>query len=242
MDLKVAVESVRASFVMIRHRFIVLLLTLILLLLAVPALTAMEDRAQIVFNIVFVGMLMGAVFAVSENRTQLIVAGCLAGAQFVLRVLTPWLELEGLQVAQMLLGILFLGYIAIVIVRYLFSTERVTFDMICASLCVYLLLGIIWYEAYVLLAVYDSESFKMPERDVAEMSASETNDAQGDLVLYFSFVTLTTLGYGDVTPVTATARMLAILEAITGQLYLVVLVGRLVGLQISQSTRRRDSP
>jgi hypothetical protein len=58
-------------------------------------------------------------------------------------------------------------------------------------------------------------------------------------VLYFSFATLTTLGYGDIVPVSAIARTLATLEAITGQLYLAVLVARLVGLHIAESLEHK---
>ena len=58
--------------------------------------------------------------------------------------------------------------------------------------------------------------------------------------IYYSFVTLSTLGYGDIVPKVSAARMLAAVEAITGQLYLAVLVARLVGLHISQSTPKVD--
>lgn len=62
----------------------------------------------------------------------------------------------------------------------------------------------------------------------------------GAEMIYYSFVTLTTLGYGDIVPVSPSARSLATLEALTGQLYLTVLVARLVGLQITHSARRRS--
>ena len=60
-------------------------------------------------------------------------------------------------------------------------------------------------------------------------------------MVYYSFVTLTTLGYGDIVPVSPSARALATLEALTGQLYLTVLVARLVGLHITHASRRRSA-
>ena len=57
---------------------------------------------------------------------------------------------------------------------------------------------------------------------------------------YYSFVTLTTLGYGDITPLSSRVKVLSMLEAVVGQIYLVVLVARLVGLHISHSSRRKN--
>ncbi len=76
------------------------------------------------------------------------------------------------------------------------------------------------------------------------MSAANASNAssmrflglQLEIPIYYSFVTMTTLGYGDIVPVNPAARMLSVLQALTGQLYLVVLVARLVGLHIAHST------
>ncbi len=64
-------------------------------------------------------------------------------------------------------------------------------------------------------------------------------EAGRSLFIYYSFVTITTLGYGDITPITATANSFSFLEAVTGQIYLVVLVARLVGMHIAQSMDRK---
>ncbi len=76
-----------------------------------------------------------------------------------------------------------------------------------------------------------------PQRPSADEGQMRFGGKQSIYPVYFSFVTLTTLGYGDIVPTSATARMLAAAEAVTGQLYLAVLVARLVGLHISQSPR-----
>ena len=87
-------------------------------------------------------------------------------------------------------------------------------------MCVYLLLGVVWQDFYVLLDIVVPGSFNsslLTEKDF----------------LYFSFITLSTLGYGDITPVIGPARALAYTEALIGQLYLTILVARLVGLYIA---------
>ena len=87
---------------------------------------------------------------------------------------------------------------------------------------VYLLLGLTWASAYELLHILRPE--------VWTGAASEAPVSQ--TWIYYSFVTLTTMGYGDITPVHPVARSLAILEAVTGQLYLAITLARLVALHI----------
>ena len=77
-------------------------------------------------------------------------------------------------------------------------------------------------------------SFRFPLLDENVEGAMRFSDTRAVFPIYFSFVTLTTLGYGDIVPVSASARMLATMEALMGQLYLAVLVARLVGMQVSQ--------
>ena len=98
-------------------------------------------------------------------------------------------------------------------------------NRLVGAICVYLLLGIIWAFAYSLLEFAVPGSFK-------GFSAPQGLMLDSDW-LYFSFVTLTTLGYGDITPVTETARTLAYLQALTGQFYVAVLVAGLVSAYIS---------
>lgn len=112
-----------------------------------------------------------------------------------------------------------------------------TSDKIFAAICVYLLLGFVWTYAYALLDDVRPGSLA----DSTEIGRAD--DVGHVLQLrYFSFATLTTLGYGDILPRSSTARTMAVLEAVMGQIYLAVLVARLVGLHIvhSNSPRSRD--
>jgi Na+/H+-dicarboxylate symporter len=86
------------------------------------------------------------------------------------------------------------------------------------------------------VAHFDDDAFRIAGEDIrlVRFGAEHTTTA-----LYFSFVTLTTLGYGDITPVSTAARMLATIQAVIGQMYLTVLVARFVGMHISQAGERR---
>jgi voltage-gated potassium channel len=127
-------------------------------------------------------------------------------------------------------GMLFLGFVAMQIVRFILRTPRVDANVLCAGLSGYLILGLLWVPAYMIINSMDSSAF----------SFSTTADAGATLDLsrayYFSYVTLSTVGYGDVVPVSKVARMLATMEAIAGVFYTAVFISRLVAIY-SSSTR-----
>jgi hypothetical protein len=127
------------------------------------------------------------------------------------------------------LHIMFLGFICVHIFSYILSARALTSQLIYAALCMYLVMGLLWSFIYTLLVTVDPESIRL---------ASAVHSGGGDRDLfsemyYFSFVTLTTLGYGDILPISRLAKSLATMEAILGQLYLAVVIASLVGIQIS---------
>jgi hypothetical protein len=117
----------------------------------------------------------------------------------------------------------------LIILSYIFRKKEVTSDVIMGSICAYFLLGIIWSEIHSFLEMLQPGSFQMPQLADSDVSSS---------FLYFSFVTLTTLGYGDMVPLTSGAKAFAFLEAIFGQLYLAILIAKLVGTHIAQSSKQ----
>jgi len=113
----------------------------------------------------------------------------------------------------------------------------VTPAKISGALSVYLLLGYFWSIVFTILETLQPGSFNLA------LGGAEAAGSRAEIfkqLLYYSYITLSTLGYGDITPLSAGARSLAALEALTGQIYLAVLVARLVGLQISQRGSERS--
>ncbi len=129
--------------------------------------------------------------------------------------------------AEMGVYILFYGICLFVFLHRIFSDTMVTMDSIQGGIAIYFLSGLLWAFFYQMLLLFNSNAILF------------SDDVQGGLsdIIYFSFVTMTTLGYGDITPVSRMAKNLALLEAVWGQTYLAVLVARLVGLHLSSSGR-----
>ena len=122
--------------------------------------------------------------------------------------------------------------ISIALQQVIFS-DRITLHNVAGAACVYLLLGIIWSLAYYFIYIM------MPDAFTGNMSF-ETQMQLNDFI-YYSFVTLTTLGYGDIVPLSATARSLVYIEAIFGQFYIAILVAGLVSIHISNQSRNNKN-
>ena len=115
-------------------------------------------------------------------------------------------------------------------IRYSLSSVRIDAEHLCAALSAYLLVGVCWGVIYVAVVRLQPDAMLFAGAPLAH------GLGMGDAI-YFSFVTLATLGYGDLTPATPVMRGLAVFEAIIGQLYLAIMVARLVGLQTALQSR-----
>ena len=224
-----------------RHRFDVLLGALLLLLLAAPVVRLLGPErsprlAQFTVSVVFAAMLLSAVFAVCRTRRSVAVGLTLVLSAIALYELSLHVAWAGILGISHLFSIGFLAYTIVVVLRFLFTSQRVSLNTIWASVCVYLLLGVLWANAYSLINLLEPKSFVFALAEDQHAGTMRFGGESSIYPLYYSFVTLSTLGYGDIVPTSPAARMFAAVEAIMGQLYLAVLVARLVGMHIAQST------
>lgn len=121
-------------------------------------------------------------------------------------------------------GLLFIGFVVLQLLRFIVYAPRVDSEVLCAAIAGYLLSGFAWSLAYALLGRLDPNSF------VFTLGTKSSQSMNGFTGLYFSFITLSTVGYGDIVPVSEVARMLAIVEAMFGMFYMTLLIARLVSL------------
>ena len=169
-------------------------------------------------------VLISAVFAVASRRSTLIIALLLAIPALVGRWIN-YFQPELVPPAVFLTaGLVLIAFVVANLLRFVLGAPSVNADVLCASISAYLMLGLLWTMAYWLVDQLTPGAFSFN-------TTSETKETMaGFNAFYFSFITLSTVGYGDITPVSKVARMLAATEAITGLLYVAVLIARLVGL------------
>jgi hypothetical protein len=226
------------------HRFAILLATLLTLMLVAPVVlevaeAAAPDAGSVVYLVVSACLLLAAVLAVSGRRGVLAFGLGLALPVVVLDLAAVFLWPGQLPLVRHGTRALFLGFVSVVLLRHLFRQRRITFDTISASLCVYLLGGALWANVFAMMETVRPGSF-VDTGVRREVAAKQMSDAARSFrLLYFSLVTLSTVGYGDIVPRTTLARMCAVSEAIMGQAYLLVTVSRLVGIHVSQG---QESP
>jgi voltage-gated potassium channel Kch len=186
-----------------------------------------------ILNFIAAIVLLSATYAVSRRRSFLIFALSLsifsiATTFWLAAAPSHWLVI--VSHGSLVVVIIFF---AAAILSYVLGSGKVTWDKIYGAICAYLLLGYAWTFAYSVIEELQPGSFGSPASVIPHDLVGRVMQLR-----YFSFVTLATVGYGDIVPRTPGARTLALLEAILGQFYLVALVGRLVGLHIVHGDER----
>jgi len=218
--------SIKAMInVILNARFSYLFFTVVLLFLLRPFLEGMM-AIKIVTDVFLWCIVISCVWAVHEKRKHQWLVIVMAAVAILAGVLHFLLENALTLWTSQITILLFLGYAVVAILFYLARQKKVTADMIMAGASEYVLMGVLWACIYSLIETIYPGSF----------SFAGAKDRSG--FIYFSFVTLTTTGYGDLLPVSGQARSLAILETLTGQLFIAITVARLVSLYTVSGNKR----
>lgn len=220
-----------------RWRFATVLLASLLLAVAQPLASGLLDE-QGSFDVFFSLLIAAVLLLVFDEREHRRVALSLGLAA----ILAVWAShaLGGIAHTMLLVGANLLAAcfftLALFGILRAILVKQATGDAIFGAICGYLLLGIIWSLLYYAAEMASPGSFAMPPLgDVGIAGQRVSREA----LSYYSFITLSTVGYGDVTPATPLTRTLAWIEAITGQFYLAILVAGLVGFKVSQGMNRQ---
>ncbi|MDC0931611.1 potassium channel family protein [Methylophilaceae bacterium] len=124
-------------------------------------------------------------------------------------------------VLQYFLKLFIISVTIIELFKEIIRTKKIDFHIISSAISIYILIGIFWYLLFMFLLTIDPDSFYFRNLKEEHLSID---------MIYFSFTTLTTLGYGDITPVSYTAKMWSITEAMIGVMFLAVMISRVVSL------------
>lgn len=228
------------------HRHSALLVALIVAFTVRP-LIGDTGAGTAVFGIALVLLLLVALYNINvdelvgerdrlltQSRQRRILGWALATAAAGQRIaLVFFMQSRMLDLVGSVCWLLFVLFVTISELRSVLKQREVTGETICMAVSVYLLLGFTWALLYAVMFQLHPDSF-------GGIPPGHPNEFLHifPILGYFSLTTLSTIGFGDITPVTLQARYAAVAEGITGQFYLAILVARLVGMQMSQSARR----
>jgi len=209
----------------VRRRFsaVQLLIALALFFIWAPFVEEIKG-GDLIVSVLFSLVLIAGILAVAERKRALVIAIVLAIPAIAGRwinhfrpdLIAPPVFLVG--------GLVLITFVVANLLRFVLRAPSVTAEVLCASISAYLMLGLMWTLAYWLV------DRLTPGGAFSFNTNAGTRSMNGFTGFYFSFVTLSTVGYGDITPVSRIARWLAAMEAMTGLLYVAVLIARLVSL------------
>jgi hypothetical protein len=210
-----------------KDRFLFLIVFIVVLIVLGPFIEGVVGL-RFFMNLFFSIILVATIYAASQKRYDIIIAAIL----IIPALFAVWIpdipKYNTLLTIGYICGLILFAFTVISILQYIFTEQVVTRQTISAAVVIYLLLALMWTFIYRLLENLYPGSFAVAH--------SRLEDA-ANIYLYFSLVTITTLGYGDITPVGGPALAMAVLEAATGQIYLVVVVAWFVGMYVSRKSK-----
>ena len=210
-----------------KNSFFILLLILLVIVMVFPLTPSIMCSGSLM-EVLLSLLLEAIVYLMSKNRRFLFIATCLVLPTFITLWLPRLYDLEILILLNDLTNVLFIAYVIYELTVLIFLTKKVDHNIIYGSICVYLLLGLQVAFIYRLLEFWSPGSFYCTDLH-----------AYLDITtfIYFSFVTISTMGYGDIIPISHAAQTLTNFEVLIGQFYLTVLVARLVAVHIIQQNK-----
>jgi hypothetical protein len=205
-------------------------ISLVVLIFAITPLAKSGVLGRVFFDLIMVTLMISGSLAIHQSRVAkvLVIVAVFASASVLTATRlhpTPFLH----QLGSFLATVTLLLYCRIVLLL-MFRQGPITWSRIQGGVCAYLLLGMAWASAFEFVEYVHAGAFHF-------VSAPANIDELSSKLTYFSFSTLTTVGFGDVTPLAIYARSLAIAEAIVGQLYPAVLMGALVAMALQSRSK-----
>jgi hypothetical protein len=221
--LRAGLSAARHRLGLFRYSMAHYLVGLILVIITAP-LVGIFDQGLLIESLIMTAVLVSGVIAVGGKRRAMVgaiilITPALAGRwqhQLDPGLLPPWLFMS--------CTVLFMVYLLFHLLMFIVRAPRVSSEVLCAGIATYLTLGIAFGVLFDLVESLHPGSLALGG------TVGDTAAVRGFATVYFSFITLATVGFGDITPVTPTARMLAIVESMVGTFYMAILVARLVSL------------
>lgn len=219
--------TTRDRFNIYRSKYFYMLIVLICYFIGISILSSNHTNIM-PSSLLFTLMIIFCVYILLREKLLIYYIASLAGFSILFHYALNY-SLFGFQsyIIYYVADILFLIVGSFAVIYSIAKHKSVTADTLCGAICGYMLLGLTWSFIYLLIDALDSSSF-------SKLITSTSLHESFLNATYYSFTTMTTLGYGDILPVSYLARTCSWLEAVSGQIYLAVWISQLVGLRISQ--------
>ncbi len=207
------------------ERFLILTVLILSLLIVGPILESFVAVSNLI-DVFMTATVICMLYLITNRKRLLYFGGVLAGIMILTMWLDNFFEHDIFSTVSMICGILLTLVVTKNTLMLIIKTETVSREVVYAAMLLYILIAKMWAMVYMLLYLIDAAAFNLP-------------GGPGNLLLfeYYSFVTLTTLGFGDITPLTNVAKMFSALEAVIGQLYLVVVIAWFVGMRVATKSK-----
>jgi voltage-gated potassium channel len=201
-----------------------------------PVMVRFSEQTQIFGGVIAVLIYAGVLLVVFQRGWERHVAILLMACAFVASIFHQVLPLKSQAgaIAYHCLAALFLAFAVAVILQRIFERKSIRTDDVIGALCGYLLAGAAWGNIYALVYLISPASYRIADAITAQLGGWHM---QRFLFDYFSVMTLTTLGFGEIAPVGPAVYSLVWLESVFGQFYIAVVVAQLVGLRLAQAIK-----
>lgn len=211
-----------------QRRFLGLLVSLLLLVIVYPIFQEAVST-RLIFDFLVTAVFVMAIRSIFTERRERIVVIALG----IPTLVGIWLDYahdgqatSTIAVVFHLVATVFHLFVMVTILRIIHRESRVTVDAICGAFCGYLLIGLAFGQLYCVVDAFHPDAF--------QGTSGAANLDRRQVLVYYSYITLTTVGYGDITPVRGSARSLAMAEALVGQFYVAGFVAELIGKRVAQ--------
>lgn len=207
-----------------KNRFLNIIITIMLVILVTPYIKYTGKTGHIITTLIQTMIPLTSFYALTADKKRATIILFIAAPFVILDGISVFFESRYLMITAICFGIVLYIYIIVLLMKNLLSYRVVTAELIYCAISAYLMIGIMWSGIYFILEGIAPGSLA---------GISDPND-----FLYFSFVTLTTVGYGDIAPQSILGKRLAVFEAAMGGIYLAVIIAMIVGRYMSMEERQ----
>lgn len=198
-----------------QNRFFYIVFAILLVILITPFIRPLGVAGSLAATVLVAAVPLASYYALSGDLRHRAVFALLGIPFVLLDAVSLFHQARSVSVVMYAFGTLMYVYIVVLLLKALLARQSVTTDMIYCAISIYLLIGIMWAGIFAVVETVAPGSFASPSGSVD--------------FIYFSFVTLTTVGYGDVAPLTVLSKRLAVFEAGMGGVYMAIIVALIVG-------------